>query len=1066
MVGDTVERFNRRLATAATEIGKGKRHSGSMVESRQSDFWETFRSINWNQEFLQWRILNLERARDRIDSIQAMAPYPDLVASLFNQLSRLMPNTSDPDRVLNNLDRFFDSCRSTLSTLALFDRDRTALPVLLKLFSASQFLGDLLIRDRESFDALRLTEGQPVPRDKLIDALIQETEGVRQFEEMVLALRRFKQREILRIAYGDLVIGQPIQKITEQISFLADAICEVSLRFAYQNLAKKFGQPMPRNHPGKNSESVCRYVVFGLGKLGGVELNYSSDIDLIFVYDQQGQTETGRRSNRQFFDRLAQDFTKLLNSPSPLGAAYRVDWRLRPEGSQGPMTMHADAFLRYYELKGRSWERQALVKARPIAGDLELGTSLLESLRPWIYQSHLSSDAIESMKALKRKIERKALLEGDEGHNVKTGFGGIRDIEFTIQFLQLLNGHTSQRLQTHNTLDAIGQLEAAGCLTMQEYQILHKNYCWLRTLEHRLQIMFDLQTHTIPENREEQARVAIRMGYEGATPDESLKKFEQDWQQIRELNRGILHHLLSDAFGREEGQHVPPAVDLIFDPDPEPEWADEILRSFRFADTAQALKHLNALAHEEIPFLSPRRCRHFLAAIAPDLLVEISKTPDPDHTLSRLCSVSDSLGGKGMLWELFRIHPPSQALTVKLCAACEYLNQILIRDPGMLDSLMDSLTMVELPSFDFLQQSLEQLVQNAEDIASILHAFKNDQHLRVGVRDIVGQDSIRDTHRALSDIAEVILQTATEHCLKQVIERYGAPRVGDQPCEFAILALGKLGGRQPNYHSDLDVVFLYQSDGRTEGRSGRSTTHQHFFSELGTRVINLVSSSGPLGRLYEIDCRLRPTGKSGALAVSFDEFARYFSTGSARSWERLAMCKARPIFGSHLIRRQVAHLATNAVQSQSWSDSTREELRKMRLAMQENCSSRNLKRGVGGTVDVEFVVQMLQLKHGGLSPEVLQSGTLVAAKRLAHHGYLSQDEYETLSQSYSFLRKVESRIRLMNTAARHELPEIPSELAKLAYLLGHQDVATLTARIHQYRIENRRLFEKFFGIDW
>jgi glutamate-ammonia-ligase adenylyltransferase len=988
----------------------------------------------------------------------------DLFESICRMLGDILPGSSDPDMVLNNLERFILASRSPLATAAMFDRDPTGLPILCKIFAASQYLSDLLIRDREAYDALRLTEGQPIARSALIDDLCTETQSISDIQQMVLAVRRFKQREFLRIAYGDIIAGQQIRDVTAQISYVADAICQAAIDFCWRQLVEKFGPPQSK----LRSDNKCRFVLLALGKLGGNELNYSSDIDLIFVYESDGNTGGGRRTHRQFFDRLVQDFVKILSEPSALGTAYRVDFRLRPEGKQGPLTVSAPAALQYYEMKGRSWERQALVKARPIAGDIEFGRSFLKSLQPWIYQPRWSRVEIESMKALKRKIERQTRREGQQELNVKTGHGGIRDIEFVIQFLQLLNGNALPEVRANNTLAAIDHLQTAGCLTKQEQQILHNNYCWLRKVEHRLQIMFDWQTHTLPQKPAELTRVALRMGYVDDKHSSALEKFKIQWQQIKDLNRGILEHLLSDAFGSADAEEVAPEVDLILDSEPAPDFIERSLSKYGFQDTPATYRNLMALSKESIPFLSPRRCRHFFAAIAPDLLAEISQTPNPDETLTTLRSVSDMLGGKGTLWELFRFHRPSMELCVKLCAACDYLTQILIRNPGMLDSLLDSLTLSGLPTHEFLQSTLTSLIENAEDIDPILHSFKNDQHLRVGVRDILGRDTIRQTHQALADIAEVIVQVVCEHQIAEMKAKYGTPRLkgatasaGDE-CELVVLALGKLGGRQPNYHSDLDVVFLYQSDGATDGPTN-STTNQHFFSELGARIINVISKAGPYGRIYEIDCRLRPTGKSGLLAVSFDEFARYFAEGDAQSWERLAMCKARPMFGSEIARKQAEHLATNAIQSQPWTAATVDELRAMRMRMQENCSPRNIKRAAGGTVDLEFIVQMLQLKHGRISPEILRRGTLRAAEQLTRFEYLSKDDFEYLSKSYSFLRDVESRIRLMNTTARHDFPEEPMVLKKLAYLLGSSNPEKLRVQVDEYRTGNRMLFEKFFG---
>ncbi len=1001
-------------------------------------------------------IRDVELARKNLVSIAQSGITIDLFESICQQLSDFATEFSDADRVLNNLERYIRAARSPLALAALFDRDPTALNVLCRIFSASQFLSDLLIRDRESYDGLRKTAGQPVAREALIDEITSETQNIDDENRFKNVILRLKQREYLRIAYGDLIGEQQIDIVTAQISYLADAICSVALDFAYRNLVEKFGEP---NGIGGQP---CRFAVFALGKLGGCELNYSSDIDLVFVYENTGQTSTSRRNNQQFFDRLAQNFSKLLTDTTPLGAAYRVDWRLRPGGNQGPMTISEVAAFQYYETQGRSWERQAFVKARAVAGDLQFGDAFLEQLSNWIFQVRWSRTDIESMKALKRQIEQRTNREGGEELNVKTGRGGIRDIEFTIQFLQLLHGFHLPAVRTTNTLEAMDRLQSAHCITQQEHSLLRKNYCWLRKVEHRLQMMFDLQTHTLPEDDEEMAKVALRMGYARGKADSALGKFKKEWQQIKNLNVGILKHLLDGAFGESEQESVPPEVDLIFITEPAEDWIKSTLKRYKFDHPLVASKNLDLLATERIPFLSSRRCRHFLAAIVPELLDEISKTPNPDQTLTRLVSVSDHIGGKGILWELFRQHQPAMKLFVKLCSSCSYLCDILERDPGMIDSLLDSLKLVGLPTFESFKQTLDELSANAEDIRPIVHAFKNDQHLRIGVRDIVGSDRIRETHLALSDVAEVILQCVAQRQLESLVSKYGQPKLHDgSVCELAILAMGKLGGRQPNYHSDLDVVFLYQSDGQTQ-HALNPTSHQHFFSEVGAAIIKFVSSVGAFGRLYEIDCRLRPAGKNAPLAVSFDEFAKYFDSGKAQSWERLAMCKARPVFGSRPVRKQLKHLVTNAIQSQDWNQDILKELREMRYRMESNnCSPNNIKRAAGGTVDVEFIIQMLQLKHGKASPEVLHSGMFEAAQQLNQCGYLPKFDYLALTESYSYLRDVESRIRLMNTAARHDLPVNPAEIAKLAFLLDEEPIR-LCDRVNEYRAENRRLFKKYF----
>jgi glutamate-ammonia-ligase adenylyltransferase len=1010
----------------------------------------------------------------------------DLLAQIGDQLVAAAPGLADPDMAINNLERFIAASRNPMATAALFERDPDALPNLLQIFSTSQYLSDLLVTDHEAYDLLRMTEGQPVSRQALVEELVGEVRTLTNHQDVAAALRRFKRREMMRVAYGDIVRAQPVATVARQLSYLADAIVEASLDYTWRHMEELYGQPLRRD------VERCRFAVLALGKLGGLELNYSSDIDLVFLYEQDGQTDARRTvSNHEFFERLCKDLVRLLTESTELGATYRVDLRLRPEGSRGPICLSFDSTLSYYDVKGRTWERQAYVKARPIAGDRDLGRELLDRLEPWIYRRYLSLTDIAGIKSLKRRIERRAEGEGGDLRNVKTGRGGIRDVEFVIQFLQLLNGSVLTEVRTSNTLDAIARLEQSGCLTHQERTILEDNYCFLRKLEHRLQIMFDLQTHMLPEDRAELAKLAVRMGYISTPHISALTAFTSDYSNRTKVNRKILDHLLHDAFS--DNAAIEPEVDLVNDPDPPPERIEQVLGRYPFEDPAAAYENLMALGTEKIRFLSTRRCRHFLAAIAPHLLTAIAATPEPDTTLVNLSRVSDSLGGKAALWELFSSNRPSLNLYVRLCAACPYLSSILTSSPGMIDELLDSLLVEHLPTLPILEASLAELSRGAEDLDPILHSFKNAQHLRVGVRDILGKDDVRSTHEALADVAEACLRQIAESEYIKLVEKFGEPTIlipsemelpGNRPtnvateqiwqrfadregdvCEPVVLALGKLGGREPNYHSDLDLIFLYEAEGNTLGRrrvSRGGTTNGHFFSELGQRVIRTASHLGPHGRLYDVDARLRPTGKSGLLAVPVDAFGRYFAEGRGQIWERQALCKARAIVGSEAAAGYAMEIVARSTFGPAWKPSYATEIREMRRRLEETASHRNLKRGPGGTVDTEFLVQMLQLKHGGSDPSVRQPGTLDALTALRDAGYLGRDDADYFIRSYRFQRSVEARIRLMNAAGRHELPDNSRELAKLAYLLNYPDARDLVAEAENSFAENRSRFNRLF----
>jgi [glutamine synthetase] adenylyltransferase / [glutamine synthetase]-adenylyl-L-tyrosine phosphorylase len=914
---------------------------------------------------------------------------------------------------------------------------------------------------------LRLTEGQPVARDVLTREICNDVANADGDRQIMAILRRHKQRETLRIAYGDIVKRQRVETVTEQISFLADAICEAAVQAAWRKTVERRGEPR------RADRQRARFAVLALGKLGGLELNYSSDIDLIFLSDDGGQTDGSRPiTNAEYFERLSRQVFQYLNENTADGVAYRVDLRLRPEGSRGPSVVGMNAALHYYDMSGRTWERQAFIKARAIAGDLELGGEFLGLMEPWIYRRYLSSADIVGIRALKRRIEQRCLSEGGDHRDVKQGHGGIRDIEFVIQFLQLLNGGDLPEIRTGNTLLAIARLEEAGCLTSEERMVLEENYILLRRLEHRLQIMFDLQTHILPDSDDELRKLAIRMGYADGPHRSPLDNFRADYQQKTERNRRILKHLMGDAQGFDDPAE--PEVDLVLDPAPTNEQIERVLSCYGFENVREAYSHLMALTTERIAILSTRRCRHFLASIAPPLLQEIAETPDPDATLINLSQVSDSLGGKGVLWELFRLHPPSMQLYVRLCAATPYLSGILNSNPGMIDELLDSLLLDKLPSFQTLERMLEDLLRGAEDAEPILHGFKNSLHLRVGVRDIMGKADIRETHRVLSDISEVCLKEIAVSEFHRLAARYGMPVIqggakDGQSCELIILAMGKLGGREPNYHSDLDVVFLYEADGATRHprgyRNDQSTTNQHFFSQLAQRIIKVVNHLGPHGRLYELDPRLRPTGRSGSLAVSLDEFSRYFATRKGQLWERQALCKARVIFGSDAARQVTMDAVRQALVGDGWQPGDAASIRQMRARLEDSAGKANLKRGPGGTMDIEFAVQMLQMKHAAGRPECLVPGTLDAIQTLHTAGALSSDDTEFLAQSYRFLRSVEARLRLMNTTARHDLPEDPMERRKLAFLLGYDDADTLLDDCRKYTAEIRRRCDRLFETD-
>ncbi|MFM8735642.1 MAG: hypothetical protein ACKOC8_10665 [Pirellulales bacterium] len=992
--------------------------------------------------------------------IAAAGVPSDLLASLVGRLGLLLPGVADPDRVLVALERFVAAVRSPLATAALFERDPRALPILLGIFSASPYLAELVIADPESWEEIRVGRGRPEKIEALAAALSAEVGTAEEPAEVARALRRFKQRQTLRIAYGDIVEHQRLETVVAQLSHVADCVIDAALKAAVARVGRQRG--MPRGADGR----PATIAAMALGKLGGGELNYSSDVDLVFVHSADGRVEGPRPcTNQEFFDRVVQETVRLIADPTDHGVAYRVDLRLRPHGSTGPASLPLDAMLRYFDCAGRTWERQAWVKARCVGGDAALGRALLDGLEPWIWSRLLTRADISGIKALKRRIEQRASREGADATDVKRGRGGIRDIEFTIQFLQLLGGGDTPQVRTGSTLEAVRRLAAIHALTDQEREILERTYTLLRTVEHRLQILYDRQTHALPSGDEELGRLAIRLGYGGDTPGrEALRR---ELAEATTLNRRILDHLLHDAFPDDLAPE--PEVDLVLDPAPDDATVHDVLSRHGFRDIRAAHRAVVALGEERVRFLSTRRCRHFLAAIAPRLLAAIGRTPDPDATLVNLVAVSDSLGGKGVLWELFSFHPPSLDLTVRLCSESPFLATLLVTNPGMIDELLDSLLLERLPTAESLVAGLADLCRGAVDVEPILHAFKASQQLRVGVRDMLGRQDADTTTEALTGIAEALVGQVVSVEQARLVDRLGRPvSPAGEPAGPVVLAMGKFGGREMNYASDVDVVFLYDADGATVPvhrgrRAAASTSNAHFFGELAQRTMRVFNAFGPQGRLYEMDSRLRPSGRSGPAAVSLAEFARYFAEdGPAAVWERQALVKARPVVGSSAAVGEVRRIIDAATYGRCWRADEVDAIRRMRLRMEEGAKPTNLKRGPGGVVDIEFIAQMLQLVHGGRDLRLQTTGTRAALGALHDAGLLGDGRFVFLERAYRLLRMIEGRLRLLDAPARHDMPESDAERRKLARLLGHADAASLLAELHATTTRVRAEFTATF----
>jgi glutamate-ammonia-ligase adenylyltransferase len=1029
--------------------------------------------------FHTWNLRDPERGWRNLTGLAEAVPL-DALREICTPLGRLLPRCPDPDMALNNLERFLANPAAAEQIPVLLENRARVLEILLLLLSTSQSFSDLLNLNPDFLDMLRVPLRRSPSQSELQAQLQAEVEAAYEDSAVLRVFRRFRQRQMLRIGTNDIIRDRPLEEITRDISRVADVAIEVALAAALRQVGKRFGQPCAGNGTPVSA------VVLAFGKHGGEELNYSSDIDLMFLYGEEGATR-GKRitsvGNDEFFARVVGEVVRLLSSHTDRGHAFRVDLRLRPEGHRGPLARSLASTLAYYDAMGRTWERQALIKVRPVAGDTALGQQFLHAIEPFVYRKYLSFAEINEIKSIKRRIEQKTNQAGVSSTEVKTGHGGIRDIEFTIQFLQLLNGGELAQVRQRNTLLALSALERVGCLTDQEYRVLDDAYRFLRKVEHRLQLLFDLQTHRLPEGEEELRKLALRMGYvdseDGArTVADPCAAFLRDYQEKTEPTRRILDHLLHQTFAGEAGQ-AEPESDLILDTNPDPETIRAVLGRYPFRDVQGAYYNLVQLAQESVPFLSTRRCRHFLASIAPALLRAVADTPDPDMALVNLEKVTNSLGAKTVLWELFSFNPPSLKLYVDLCAWSQFLSEILINNPGMIDELLDSLVLNQPRSAEELRAELADLCRGAADLNLILHSFQDKELLRIGVRDILNKDSIQATTVALSDLAEVLLGQIAAPQYAPLARRFGVPiltegELSGRPCRFAILALGKLGGREMNYHSDLDLMMVYEGDGRTEPPPSATrfdryepTDNYHFFTELAQHIIKATSYLGPMGRLYQIDMRLRPTGKSGSLVIPLTEFRRYFITqqdssahpeGGAQLWERQALTRARVVFGDADFGREVLAAVAEGAFGLAWKPEIADEILAMRERLEFSRPPANLKRGPGGLADVEFLVQLFQIKYGKDRPALRQPNTWQALLALRNDGLLSDAEQTVLSAAYDFLLRVQSRLRIVHNRTLDELPEAPEEIDKLARRLGYESGGRFLAELERHRSQTRVLF--------
>jgi glutamate-ammonia-ligase adenylyltransferase len=926
------------------------------------------------------------------------------------------------------------------------------LTVLGRLFAATPALSDYFIRYPqrarpvlERVLSSGITGGRAWRKILGTRVLAGETHAAR-----LAALRRLRVECMLQIAALDLAGQSPLRDTVRALSDLAAACVDIALEISIERLKPRFGTaPNPRPLAPESSYAPPPLVIFALGKLGGRELNYSSDIDLVFAHEASGETTGGSRPAEveAYFTALAEEVTTTLDKVTENGRVYRVDLRLRPHGSAGQLVKGRRDLLNYFQTEGRTWERQAWLKALPVAGDIALGHELLDAIAPFVFQRYLSLDAIGDIQALKRQIEISVARRGETEDEVKLGRGGIRDIEFTVQFMQLLHGSEHPKVRGGNTLNALYDLRREGLLSDKETDPLAAAYVFLRNVEHRLQLYGDLQVHRLPSDQKTRRRIAQSLGYadqlaaSGQPAQSAEDQFEADRARHTSRTRDVFQGLFANLFRESRGTEGR-LSDLLLAPQPDIQQIAALLPAFGFASSDASARELLELSREKLIMTSPSRTRKFFASIAPQLLKALAATGEPDDALRRFSRIAGSLGAKSVFYQMLNENLWLLKMTAELSAWSEYLTDILVANPGLFDELVDALRTARSKSSREMRGELAQIAIGG-DIADTLRAYRAGELLRIGVRDLLHDANLEQTQAELSDMAEAILRTQVEHSLKKQRARRGAIKGADgKEVEFAILALGKFGGREMNYGSDLDVIYFHGNDGQT----GDGMPAVTFFAELAQDLTRTMATATGLGPLYDLDARLRPNGSKGPLSLSLDDFKRYWTEGQLADWERLALTRARVVAGDEALGERALHLIRSAVYSPLKDTSQlAEQVVSMRRKLEENAEPGDMKRGPGGIMDIEFLAQYLQLMHGPAYPPLRQANTEQSLRTLQKFKKLAPSDATALLASYDFLRKLENRVRIVHGLSAHKLPSKPDALRKLALRAGYKDDSEKTA---------------------
>ncbi len=894
---------------------------------------------------------------------------------------------------------------------------------LARVLICSDFLYASLLRDPPALAALLAGGELDRPRDageteaRVAESLAQAGDE----EEAGRRLRLLRRRELCRIAWRDLAGRAGFEETVRELSDFADACLHQAHAWLYPRLCREAGTPVG---PGGKPAGL---VVIALGKLGGRELNFSSDVDLLFAYAAGGETRgtAASISHEEFFTRLARRLVRLLDTPTAEGIVFRVDLRLRPFGDAGPLVLSFDGLEQYYQEQGREWERYAWIKARPAAGDRAAGEELLRRLHPFVFRRYLDYGAFESLREMKGMITREVARRELEG-NIKIGRGGIREIEFFGQCFQLIRGGLEPALRERGIRRVLEALVGAGVLAAPARGELDAAYVFLRTLEHRLQQRFDRQTHEIPRDPRELRILAAGMGH--ADPACLLKEIERH----RERVHGHFRLLLGPAEGTAAAGGIEGELAALWEMRLDPAEAEALLRRAGYAAAAEVLGTLHALQEDpEVRALSPTGRRR-LDRLVPRVLLAAGGTAAPDEALRRTCDILRAIGRRATYLALLQESPAALGRLVALAGASPFLASFISRHPVVLDELLGPGGRYRPPTREALLEEVRRRLERTdpEDLEAQIEAlcvFQQTQVLQAAAADVNGGLALMRVSDVLSDIAESLLAAVVDLAWEHLVARHGTPLavLGGEACRpgFAVVAYGKLGGLELGYRSDLDLVFLHAGAGETTAGGPRPIDPAQFYNRLGQRVIHILTTPTRAGRLYEIDTRLRPSGIAGVLVQHVEAFRDYLLR-EAWTWEHQALIKARPVAGDPAVARRFLAVRREVLCRPRSPQALRREIVAMRERMRRSAPPApegefDLKQGLGGIVDIEFLVQRLTLTYARRIPELCRwTDTVRLIQTLNAARVLGEIEAHILKHAYLIYRAAAHRLALQEKPAR------------------------------------------------